>query len=821
MESQRRAFLRYLSCLIISLSLIVVKGDGVLIEFNTLFDIISSANLDDNDETFLPGQEITPENSKIEKAQITWKSDSRVFAINYSINGGYKCLTRDTRMEIIKGPARADKGDKDINVRSVSEKPILEMKLPVAMMPSGSLVAGFQVSKNAQNEPKHEIIFWEKNGLRHGEIELPKISGHLPTVTQMKFNIDTTFLAVLVNFEGDRSTDPTIPHSQILIMHRSNYHWFIKKSIGAIEGSKITDFIWSANKKNQLTMMHEDSMFSYYEFQFVYHTTNEVAVKEYDNISYTANVDFTKILLTPLGRQVIPPPMSEKAVKVDGVPDSLYFSKNYLFALLRNKVALIDCITSKVHYVQTDGLFAGNFVYQKVMFIEKSETDQVLEGTILLTAMTHKAKSKCHIHEIHIQLSDLDEVTIINTASTTSNRVYSWCVGPVQYFDAGEYEAAAESSVPLSLSNLPKDEEGDADARMAMFLGHTSDEEQVKQTNEYQQGIYMQYLNKNIQVFKPKTLYGDDNEPTDYEHQVSHLCYQIEAVFMRGVISIITLSNNGKLSINGDLFSADITSLFVSRSFIFFINGTLYLMYVYNLNKELPKAVLTLNDPDAQAMPKLPKLEDDSFHVRNIERGARIVCCNKTKTVLQMPRGNLEGIRHRIPLLYHAETLIESAQYGTAFAMLRKHKIDMNLICDINYDKFKANISLFVDQNLKVDSLNLFITSLKEEESRELEFLKPKSGEEFIMRQFGNIQEDTGSISKINEICDLIREELNLKSDEGCEVDLTLPILTTYVKKSPQELKQVLYLIKSLKNNESGNEKQIVPPHLNQIAGGK
>jgi len=146
---------------------LIVQGDGKLALFNTLFDIVSSVNLDDNDETYQPGQELTAENTSIRHAQITWKGDSNIFAVNYSINGGFKCLTRNIRMEVIKGPARADKDTvdpKERNVFSVSERPVSAhvqhhevvdgqvikytvkaMALPFSMMPSGSLIAGFQV----------------------------------------------------------------------------------------------------------------------------------------------------------------------------------------------------------------------------------------------------------------------------------------------------------------------------------------------------------------------------------------------------------------------------------------------------------------------------------------------------------------------------------------------------------------------------------------------------------------------------------------------------------------------------------------------------
>ena len=47
-------------------------------------------------------------------------------------------------------------------------------------------------------------------------------------------------------------------------------------------------------------------------------------------------------------------------------------------------------------------------------------------------------------------------------------------------------------------------------------------------------------------------------------------------------------------------------------------------------------------------------------------------------------------------------------------------------------------------------------------------------------------------ISKINKVCDALRQELELANKDNCYM---LPILTTYIKKDPQELKQVLALI--------------------------
>lgn len=90
--------------------------------------------------------------------------------------------------------------------------------------------------------------------------------------------------------------------------------------------------------------------------------------------------------------------------------------------------------------------------------------------------------------------------------------------------------------------------------------------------------------------------------------------------------------------------------------------------------------------------------EEDNFNVRAVERGSKIVTINGYKTILQMPRGNLEGIYPRIMLLKELIEDIEKCEYGKSFRLLRQHKIDINLIYDVNPEKFLTNITKFVKE---------------------------------------------------------------------------------------------------------------------------
>lgn len=191
------------------------------------------------------------------------------------------------------------------------------------------------------------------------------------------------------------------------------------------------------------------------------------------------------------------------------------------------------------------------------------------------------------------------------------------------------------------------------------------------------------------------------------------------------------------------------------------------------------------------------------------------------RTVLQMPRGNLEGIYPRIIVLQKIIELIDNLEYGVAFRLLRQHKIDINMIYDVNPEQFMANIEKFVSELEKVDYLNLFINSLNEDDrGKELEFMRPvdeleKIRQDHMRFMLDQIQEEDSSTSgKVNRVCEALKAELVKRNENNRYL---LPILTIYVKKQPQELKQVLDLIREMQQKEKTlhQKTRVVPPHLN------
>lgn len=150
-----------------------------------------------------------------------------------------------------------------------------------------------------------------------------------------------------------------------------------------------------------------------------------------------------------------------------------------------------------------------------------------------------------------------------------------------------------------------------------------------------------------------------------------------------------------------------------------------------------------------------------------------------------MPRGNLETIFPRALVLSTVRKSIESKEYRAAFLMCRKHRIDMNLLIDHDYDQFSACINEFVEQIPEVDFLNLLITSLKDEDVTKAMY--QSSGKSPVTE------------NKLNSVCDMMRMALESKKSSKYHQ----PILTSLAKKSPPALEDAMLRIASIKTEES------------------
>ena len=102
---------------------------------------------------------------------------------------------------------------------------------------------------------------------------------------------------------------------------------------------------------------------------------------------------------------------------------------------------------------------------------------------------------------------------------------------------------------------------------------------------------------------------------------------------------------------------------------------------------------------------------------REIERGSVLVSImsEQMAVVLQAPRGNIETIYPRMLVLGVVRENVARLQYAAAFTTCKVHRIDMNLLYDLNPTQFDTNMDLFVRELGSPANLDLFLSALSDE----------------------------------------------------------------------------------------------------------
>lgn len=171
---------------------------------------------------------------------------------------------------------------------------------------------------------------------------------------------------------------------------------------------------------------------------------------------------------------------------------------------------------------------------------------------------------------------------------------------------------------------------------------------------------------------------------------------------------------------------------------------------------------------------------------RKVERGSEIILAipESSRVILQMPRGNLECICPRFLSLKIISKLLDAQKYREAFDILRKERINLNLLVDHDPVKFMDNIALFIKDVSNVQWLNLFVSDLQNIDVTQEMYannyqIKAVQADEFVFAK------------KIHLICDRMIELL--QNDDN----YILTLLTCSVKK--EDLEEALSIIWQLK----------------------
>ena len=185
-----------------------------------------------------------------------------------------------------------------------------------------------------------QVVFFEKNGLRHGGFDLP-FPLNTCTVKELQWNMSSDVLlvwSVLIETEGGSAVDC------LQLWTIGNYHWYLKQSFRfpRAQPDAITACLWSlkdpfvlylADQSGKLTILEWIWDTCRYNFtKKKYYTLKNLNGSYFrrstDVSSTVAVIDGSKVLLTPFATSVVPPPSSTHALAFDAFINQVRFQSS-------------------------------------------------------------------------------------------------------------------------------------------------------------------------------------------------------------------------------------------------------------------------------------------------------------------------------------------------------------------------------------------------------------------------------------------------------------------------------------------------------------
>ncbi|KAI9793490.1 MAG: hypothetical protein M1816_007922 [Peltula sp. TS41687] len=222
--------------------------------------------------------------SSLERGHVTisWRGDGAFMAIS-TVESDHRRVIRVYTRE----------GHLD----SVSE-PVDGLEGALSWRPAGNLIAGIQRKENEIN-----VVFFERNGLRHGQFSLRLDQKDMNSWTSdisLQWNIDSTVLAV--SFKD-----------RVQLWTMGNYHWYMKQEIKLREdhtSGQLALVTWHASVPLRLAVSLPDCLA---QLEYAFMTAGGSTIAPHD-LGVLAVVDGCVVKLTSLRMANIPPPMASHEI---------------------------------------------------------------------------------------------------------------------------------------------------------------------------------------------------------------------------------------------------------------------------------------------------------------------------------------------------------------------------------------------------------------------------------------------------------------------------------------------------------------------------
>ncbi|XP_012270137.1 putative elongator complex protein 1 [Orussus abietinus] len=614
-----------------------------------------------------------------------------------------------------------------------TSEPSSGLEQNISWKPFGNVIALTQ----RLNE-KHVVAFFEKNGLKHREFTL-SLDVEKFVVKDLLWSLDAEVLTVWCE---EIKTKNII----VQLWTQNNYHWYLKQSIVFSTQNSPIFLTWHAAPKigKKLILLTSKDLITY-SFRWV---IDHSKGKDLDDKAIVAVIDNDRALLTAFRLGIIPPPMMHQALQTDEPINTVVFPPGKTKESLTNSNMI--CILNN----------------QKLLFYVHNDSN--------------------NLEYMHVNSYDIEwgESTIISEDVPYSMHHFLWLKDDTLLCSASSSKGCYFCNLQLDGMNVSK--EGRVTVRKTYILDGCI--QHIVSCPDLQTA----YIVVEGSVFK----YSEDEGICPTDIKLDEFTHQIEVIDIGSRNVIVSLTSRNCLYIDGKEAASNILSFFVHSEFLLLTTLQHTLICVTLDDRGFDQ--LSTQDLTVKPWKEFKEQSSIGLSMRRVERSSSLVIAipKDCKVILQMPRGNLECIQPRALSLYIIGNHLDNLQYFAAFELIRKQRINLNLIVDHDPRLFLENATKFIDDIIEPTWLSFFLSELQNDDVTVTTYA---TSYPLRSQKSGTIIEDPyAGTNKVQRVCKTLLDIMIKKPDAN---KLIPPILTSMVKQE-NGLEIALKKIKSIRESE-------------------
>ncbi|XP_043403572.1 elongator complex protein 1 isoform X3 [Chelonia mydas] len=536
--------------------------------------------------------EVPPASSSDDgRPRVTWRGDGQFVAVS--------AICPQT------GARKVRVWSRELVLQSTSE-PIPGLEQALAWKPSGSLIASTQEKPN-----KHDVVFFEKNGLLHGEFTLPFQKGQAK-VNELLWNLDSSILAVWLEDLKNEKNSGTNTYVQLWTV--GNYHWYLKQSLhfGSAEKSQLVSLRWDPEIPYRLHALCRGWHALCYDWHW---STDRSTGEESRLVANVAVIDGDKVLVTAFQHSVVPPPMCTFQLQLQQAVNQVAFHTDPAKSA---DLAVLDASNRISIYRVGDGTVKDPTVTLGGSGFKASVETPHLEKTYRVEVCCGKGK----------QVNPL------------AFRLFTWLQDDT--FLAVSQGQLATHSVIHHLTGGPEAEGGCLYLRLSVPV----DGDVISLCyNPKTRAVALQLTDGRILKYlceAPTPALEPWTSSSGSAVRFPSPCVQTALAVIGGEEAILGLTERCRFFINDVEVASNITSFAIYDEFLLVTthSHTCQCVSLRDTSLKVLQAGFSSSSTPNETL-------------RKVERGSRIVTVvpQDTKLILQMPRGNLETVHHRALVL--------------------------------------------------------------------------------------------------------------------------------------------------------------------------